>query len=146
MTRVDEIMNRQVVTLAPEMTLAQAVKVFTDIRVGGAPVVDESRRVLGMISELQLLDVVFDLEARDMPVSAYMVPNVECVLPGDSLSHVGQLFALYSFRRLPVVENDCLVGIVTRRDLMNYALTTGEKLAEPLFELIPDLAEVTWSP
>ena len=146
MTRVDEMMNRQVVTVTPEMTLAETVKVFTENRVGGAPVIDKDRRVVGMISELQLLDVVFDLEARDMPVSAYMAPNVQCVLPSDSLAHVGQMFALYSFRRLPVVEDDRLVGVVTRRDLMNYALASGQKLAEPLFELIPDLAEVTWSP
>ena len=143
---VADIMNRDVVTVSPEMTLAEAVRVFTKNRVGGAPVVDQDRRVIGMISELQLLDVVFDLEARDLPVSSYLAPNVQCVLPTDSLAHVGQLFALYSFRRLPVVENDRLVGIVTRRDLMNHALSTGERLAEPLFELIPDLAEVTWAP
>jgi CBS domain-containing protein len=146
MKRVADIMSREVVTIAPETTLAEAVRVFTKNRVGGAPVVDKDGRVLGMISELQLLDVVFDLEARDLPVASYLAPNVQSVLPSDSLAHVGQLFALYSFRRLPVVENDRLVGIVTRRDLMNYAITSGEKLSEPLFELIPDLAEVTWSP
>jgi len=146
MTRVEEIMNRRVVTVAPEMTLAAVVELFTENHVGGAPVVAADGRVIGMISELQLLDVVFDLDARETPVSAYMTPKVECLLPHDTLSHAAQMFALYSFRRLPVIDEGRLVGIVTRRDLMNYALGTGTKLAEPLFELIPDLAELTWSP
>jgi CBS domain-containing protein len=146
MTRVDEIMHRRVISVTPEMTLSAVVDMFTERHVGGAPVVDSQGQVVGMVSEVQLLDVVFDLEAREMPVSAYMTPNVECLRPDDSLTHVAQLFALYSYRRLPVVDDGVLVGVVTRRDLMNYALRTGKKLAEPLFELIPDLAEITWSP
>ena len=54
-----------------------------------------------------------------------------------------ELFALYSFRRLPVVEDGKLVGIVTRRDLMNHALRTNEVLTEPLLELIPSLAPLS---
>lgn len=143
MTRVDEIMNRRVVTVAPEMTLAAVVELFTENHIGGAPVVAADGRVIGMISELQLLDVVFDLDARKTPVSAYMSPKVECLLPQDTLSHAAQMFALYSFRRLPVIDEGRLVGIVTRRDLMNFALKTGTRLTEPLVEFIPELALVT---
>ena len=75
-----------------------------------------------MISELALIDVVFDPQVKDAPVSDYMNPEVHLVHPDDPLSRAAQLFALYSFRRLPVVENGKLVGIVTRRDLMNFAL------------------------
>ena len=96
-----------------------------------------------MISELQLLDVVFDAAAKDTAVSEYMTRDVVVASPSDPLSHAAKLFALYSFRRLPVVENDILVGMVTRRDLMNYALRSGELLTEPLIELMPELAQVT---
>jgi CBS domain-containing protein len=141
MTRVEEIMNRRVITVGPETTLAAAVDLFTENHVGGAPVVDARGNVVGMISELQLLDVVFDLEARELPVSEYMTTDIQSVEPEDALSQVALLFALYSFRRLPVIENGNLVGIVTRRDLMNHALRTGNRLTEPLVEMIPALGQ-----
>jgi CBS domain-containing protein len=99
--------------------------------------------VVGVISELALIDVVFDSDAKDSPVSEYMTPEVHTVHPDDPLSRPAQLFALYSFRRLPVVQDGKLVGIVTRRDLMNYALRANELLTDPLIELIPSLAPMT---
>jgi CBS domain-containing protein len=72
-----------------------------------------------------------------------MTPEVHTVHPDDPLARPAQLFALYSFRRLPVVEDGRLVGIVTRRDLMNYALRTNKLLTDPLIELIPSLAPMT---
>ncbi len=143
MTQIAEIMNRRVISVDPKLTLSSAVKLFTENHVGGAPVVDGQGHVLGMISELQLLDVVFDLKARDAPVSDYMTVNFQSVGPHDTLARAAQLFALFSFRRLPVVDAGRLVGIVTRRDLMNHALRTGERLTEPLVELIPDLELIT---
>lgn len=142
MSHVEQIMSRNVIALRPEATLADAVRLFTANHIGGAPVVDDENRVVGMVSELQLLDLVFDPSACTAPVSAYMAENVKSVSPRDSLAHAGQLFALFAFRRLPVVENDKLVGIITRRDLMNHTLNTGEQLAEPLWEFVPDLVEV----
>ncbi|MGD9636821.1 MAG: CBS domain-containing protein [Pirellulales bacterium] len=142
MSRVDQIMNRTVITVTPETKLAEAVRLFTQHHIGGAPVVDGEGRVVGMVSELQLLDLVFDPTACSAPVSAYMTENVKSVAPADSLAHAGQLFALFAFRRLPVIDDGKLVGIITRRDLMNHTLTTGEQLAEPLWDFVPDLVEV----
>lgn len=142
MSHVEQIMNRNVITVRPETTLADAVRLFTAHHIGGAPVVDAEQRVVGMVSELQLLDLVFDPTACSAHVSAYMSENVKSVSPKDSLAHAGQLFALFAFRRLPVIENGKLTGIITRRDLMNHTLSTGEQLAEPLWEFVPDLVEV----
>jgi tRNA nucleotidyltransferase (CCA-adding enzyme) len=143
MGKVRDIMNTRVVGIRPDATLAQAVAILTQQHIGGAPVVTAEGAVVGVISELALIDVVFDSDAKDAPVSEYMTPEVHTVHPDDPLSRPAQLFALYSFRRLPVVQDDKLVGIVTRRDLMNYALRENELLTDPLIELIPSLAPMT---
>ena len=140
MAVIRDIMTKNVFAVRPETTLAEAVSVLTDHHVGGAPVISESGELLGVISELALLDVVFEEDARRAPVSLYMEEQVESVTPDEPLTRAAQLFALYAFRRLPVVEGGKLVGIVSRRDLMNHALRTNELLTEPLVELIPTLA------
>jgi CBS domain-containing protein len=140
---VRDIMNTRVVGIRPDATLAEAVAMLTEHHIGGAPVVSAEGTVIGMISELAMIDVVFDSDAKDALVKDYMSPEVHTVHPDDPLSRPAQLFALYSFRRLPVVEDGKLLGIVTRRDLMNYALRSNELLTDPLIELIPSLAPMT---
>jgi CBS domain-containing protein len=132
-------MTPKVISIRPTATVSEAIEVLTRHHTGGLPVVEDGA-IVGMISELSLIDVVFEEAVKDEPVAKYMTAEVQVVHPDDPLSRAAQLFALYSFRRLPVVEAGQLVGIVTRRDLMNYALRTGEVLKEPLLDLIPSLA------
>jgi len=140
---VRDVMNPRVVGIDPNATLAEAVRILTELHIGGAPVVAADGSVVGIISELALIDVVFDPNARNALIREHMTPEVHVIHPDDPLSRPAQLFALYSFRRLPVVDDGKLVGMVTRRDLMNYALRTGELLTDPLIELIPSLAPMT---
>jgi CBS domain-containing protein len=143
MATIRDVMNDQTVTIRPEATVGEAIEILTRHHIGGAPVAAEDGSLVGILSELALIDVVFDPEMRYAPVSRYMTPEVQILHPDDRLSRAAQLFALYSFRRLPVVEDGKLVGVVTRRDLMNHALRTNELLADPLVELIPSLAPMS---
>lgn len=65
MTTLREIMTREVVTLEPEMTLREAVEIFRNHRISGAPVVS-GRQVVGVVSQTDLLD--FQTEAGGVPV------------------------------------------------------------------------------
>ncbi len=143
MTVIRDIMTGTEGGIRPETTLAEAVDYLTERHIGGAPVTLEDGQVVGDISELALIDVVFDEAAQRAPVSQYMTREVHVVGPNDSLARAAQMFALYAHRRLPVVKDGKLVGVVSRRDLMNYALRTNETLRDPLVELIPELAEVS---
>jgi CBS domain-containing protein len=136
-------MSQPAVAVRPETTLAEAVEVLTQHRIDGAPVVSPDGTLIGVVSEQDLIDVVFDSAARHAPVSQYMTPDVQCVQPGDPLSRAAKSFALHALRRLPVVEDGKLVGMVNCRDLMNHSLRSNELLTEPLLELIPELAQLT---
>jgi tRNA nucleotidyltransferase (CCA-adding enzyme) len=140
MTLIREVMTTPAAGIRAEATLAEAIRFLTDHHIGGAPVVSEDNVIVGIISELALIDVVFDEAARSAPVSQYMTKEVQIAHPDEPLSKAAKLFALYSFRRLPVVENGKLLGVISRRDLMNYALRMNKTLREPLLELIPELA------
>jgi CBS domain-containing protein len=135
-------MNRQVVGVGLETTLKEAIQFLIRHHIGGSPVVSDQGELVGMISELALIDVVFDETVWDAAVSQYMTAELHVVHPDEPLMRAAQLFALYSFRRLPVVEDGKLIGIITRRDLMNYSLRTGRVLGDPLVALIPSLAPI----
>ena len=133
-------MNPKVVAVRPDMTVADTIEFLTENHVGGAPVVNGLGELVGLISEIELIDVVFDEAVRNAPVSKFMTEAVQVVCPDEPLTRAAQLFALFSFRRLPVIERGKLIGIITRRDLMNYTLRSNQVLVDPLVELIPSLA------
>jgi CBS domain-containing protein len=135
-------MSTSIKAIRPEATVAEAINFLTQNHTGGAPVVNDKGELVGMISELSLIDVVFDPAVKDAPITDYMAKDVVSVSPTDALTRAAQLFTLYAFRRLPVVENGKLVGVFTRRDLMNHALHTNGLLTDPLFEIFPALATV----
>lgn len=140
MIEIRQVMNKNVATVSPDISVGETIELLTRHHIGGAPVVNASGELVGMISELALIDVVFDEAVKNAPVSKYMTRELQVVYADEALARAAQLFALYAFRRLPVIENGKLVGIISRRDLMNYSLRTGQVLGDPLIEMIPSLA------
>ena len=138
---IRDIMSKIVVSIRPDATLLDAVKVLTKHHLSGAPVVSATGEVVGFISEPNLMDVLFDQDSRSRKVSEYMSPEVQMVHVSDSIATAATMFAMYGFRRLPVVEDGRLIGVVTRRDLLAHSLVSNETFAEPLMELIPALAQ-----
>jgi CBS domain-containing protein len=145
MITVGQVMNRNVATIPANATVAEAINFLTQHHTGGAPVVDPNGKLIGVISELALIDVVFDPAVKERCVTRYMTEEVHAIGPDEPLSRAAQLFALYAFRRLPVVENGKIVGIFTRRDLMNHALQTSKLLTDPLLEIFPGLNAIDHS-
>jgi len=135
-------MNPQVVAVNPETTVEHTIDFLTEHHIGGSPVVDDNGRLV-MISELALIDVVFDESIKFAPISRFMTQELQVLDVNEPLTRAAQLFALYAFRRLPVVKEGKLVGILTRRDLMNFALRTNQQIADPLVEMIPSLAPIS---
>jgi tRNA nucleotidyltransferase (CCA-adding enzyme) len=141
MPTIRQVMRDCAVTVLPEQTLTDAVRVLCEHHLSGAPVVSSEGDILGYISESMLMDVLFDEDARSALVEDYMVTGVHVVHPDDSIASAASTFALYEVRRLPVVENGQLVGVLTRRDLLQYTLSGAEPFRDPIMELIPALGE-----
>jgi CBS domain-containing protein len=141
MRTIRDILNPCAVVLRPETTLIDAVELLSKHHLSGAPVVAESGDVVGFVSETDLMDVLFDVTARSLPVSACMSDGAYAVEPDDTVASAASIFALYGVRRLAVVENGVLVGVVTRRDLLRCALSSKETFNDPLVELIPAVGE-----
>ena len=133
---VSEIMSAEVVVLDVRQTVDQAIEKLVTNGFSAAPVVQDGVMV-GIVSELELFDVLFDTELRSVSVAEVMRTNVISIEESEALEQVAYLFALHKIRRLPVVRAGKPVGIVSRRDLLRFSLTYGRALHDSLAELMP---------
>ncbi len=119
---IREYMDTVVPTLSPDTQIIKAVDFLLRHRVTGAPVVDADGRLLGMITETDLLRLVTrGIQAQpptDQTVADFMTTDLVTVPPTADIYYVAGIFLNNKFRRLPVVERGRVVGAITRFDLL----------------------------
>jgi CBS domain-containing protein len=120
MYQVKDIMTDQVVTVQPETTIDNAISLILDNQVSGLPVVDAAGRLLGVITEIDIIDLVYEADIETSTVGEHMTRSVHSVDAEASLDDAAALFCSHSIRRVPVVQRGGLVGILSRRDLIRF--------------------------
>ena len=115
---VKDIMTEKVVTIGPAASVQKAIERLLDADISSLAVVDENRRMIGLINESALLAATFDERIRNDPVSLHMDRNFVHVLPTDPIENVIDVSILHRVRNVPVVENGRLLGLVSRRSVM----------------------------
>ncbi len=128
--RVRHVMNREPATIGPQATAAEAMRRITEGQLGGLSVVDPQNRLLGDISEYQLVRVICAPELSERQVESLMSRDLHVVNPSTLLSCAASLILQHNVRRIPVVEDGVLVGLVARGDLLRYALDNRQRLEE----------------
>lgn len=111
------IMTTDVVSVGPETDIANAADMMERHRVSGLPVVDHQQRVLGVITEYDLLQSITNLQMSGK-VADFMTTNVTVVDQDTPLIALASLFTTTRVRRVPVTCDGRLVGVVSRRDLI----------------------------
>ena len=135
MYQVRDVMDEDVLTISTNVTVEEAIRRLIDNHISGMPVVDEEDRLVGIVSELNLLETLYSPKVRDMLVRDVMTKGVLTVAPNTLLSDATGLMVVHRIRRLPVVNNSKIVGIVARRDLLRYTLEAGDELDAFLDEI-----------
>lgn len=114
----DHYMTREFVSIAPTATINEAIELLLDRKISGLPVVDEGGRLVGVITEFALLAMAYDQNVQHQSVEQHMTREVITVDAADPISRVADLCILHRVRRLPVLEEGRLVGLVSRRDVI----------------------------
>lgn len=119
--KVRAYMAANLVTLSPDMEILRAIHELVDKRISGAPVVDEHGNLVGVLSEQDCMRVALSAGYHEQyggRVAEYMSRSVRTVEADASILEVAQRFIDIPFRRYPVVENNRLVGQISRRDVL----------------------------
>jgi CBS domain-containing protein len=118
---IGELMTRDVVTVPPDASVRDALRAMIDRDIGSVIVVDADGRAAGIFTERDVTrHVITDAALLDEPVADLMSSPPITVAPGDQVVDVFELMNGKGIRRLPVVEDGRLVGIVTEGDLRRW--------------------------
>jgi CBS domain-containing protein len=120
MFQAQDAMTEKVIMASPDATIDQAIQLLLDHQISGAPVVDDNGCLVGIVSEYRLLEVAYDPALNDRRVRDIMTKTLITVAPSTWLPEVVTLFVMHRIRRLPVVQNGRLLGIIARRDVLRY--------------------------
>ena len=153
--QVNEIMTREVIFVAPEDSVEKCAQLLQKHGISGLPVVNEEGNVVGMVTEgdlikrasrikapnyLEILGGLIYLgspkkfvdelqQAMALEAGRLMTRDVITISPEDSVEKAATLMVNQSINRLPVVDkNGKLVGIVSRRDIMNCLYDQGRDM------------------
>lgn len=151
---VREIMTTPVVTVPRTATIKQAVRLLYEKDITAAPVVDENGRMVGIVSEMDLLRGEFGANPRAflrpeaLPtgrppalVEEVMTPRVGTVGEDADTMDLVELMITTGVKSVPVMRDGELVGIVSRRDLMGLLACGDERIREDVLAALRDCAE-----
>lgn len=121
-TTAKDIMSTKLIVAKEGMNIEDAVKLLVNNKITGLPVVDGDGRMVGILSEYDIIAKVGKEKIIESDMFKKMVPftkKVESVGEGTSLQDILDRFINLKCRRLPVLDKDNrLVGIISRRDVM----------------------------
>ncbi|OYU88922.1 MAG: hypothetical protein CFE29_15320 [Bradyrhizobiaceae bacterium PARB1] len=139
--KAHEIMTRNVVTIAPDASIHDAAQMMIDHHVSGLPVVDGEGKLIGIVTERDFLrrqelgteikrprwleflrgpgrQAVDFVREAGRKVHEIMTPNVYSVIPDAELADIVEIMERHRIKRVPVVQGDHLVGIVSRHNFV----------------------------
>jgi CBS domain-containing protein len=118
---VADVMTKDVLAVEGDVRLNRAAARMV-ARTVGAVVILEHDRLVGILTERDIMKAVASERVNEGRVDEWMTRHPEVVSPDDSTDHAAALMIHGGFRHLPVVEGNRVVGIVSIRDLMRVAL------------------------
>ncbi|MFA7356847.1 MAG: CBS domain-containing protein, partial [Methanothrix sp.] len=139
---IKEIMSSGLISITEKSSVEDALKLMYEKNVGGLPVVDEDNRIKALITEHDFAKLVAGLNTG-IEVEEFMSPNVITAKGQMSIEKTTRMMVQQGgFRKLPVVQDSILIGMVTASDIMRY-LGSGEAFGKVV---TGDIGEVMSQP
>ena len=130
--KVKECMCSEVACVKPDTKINEVAKLMLNKHVGCIPVCDEKNKVVGLVTDRDLIlrSLACEKDSKQTPVSEIMTTKVFNVAPDTEVSEAEKIMCECQVRRLPVIENDMLIGIITVGDLANNKNISSEEVSE----------------
>ena len=131
MFRAKDIMTQATICARPEMPIYDAVRLLARRRMTGMPVVDDELKLVGVLSEKDVLRVLYATEESvEQTVSDYMNVGAVSLDVNDTLIDLCDCLTENIFRRVFITDEGKLAGVVSRSDVINAILQLKHQAAE----------------
>jgi CBS domain-containing protein len=169
-----DLMVSPVVTVKPDTTVRDVAKLFVERQISAVPVVDEQGKIIGIVTEGDLIHraeigterkrswwmlllaednaLAADyIKAHARTVADVMTRNVVTAASEAPLSEIATLLEKHRIKRVPIIRDGALVGIVSRANLVQAIASSGDKMAMPLSDaairdkLLTHLSGQSWA-
>ena len=125
---VRETMTADLFVVKADTPVTEAARLLIDHRITGLPVVDDQNRIVGIVTEMDLMRTLGEPHRVWRSVGELMTPNPITIAASDPLHVAFDCLMTHSFRRVLVEEDGKLVGLISRTDLLPAIL---DHLANP---------------
>ena len=115
-------MTTDVVTVKKQIHVMEAVEILLAHNVTGFPVVNDDGTIAGIISEKDMLGLISDSENASATVEDFLTKDIVSFDVKDDLIEICECLINNHFRRVPIVKDGKLVGVVSRKNLIKYIL------------------------
>jgi CBS domain-containing protein len=122
MFKASKVMTRDVVTVREETPIMDAVRLLADKGITGLPVVDGENRLVGMVSEKDMLRLLYDADLGEKSVGEVMTRKVVGFGEDTEVVDICECLIQNTFRRVPILRDGKLVGLISRGDLIRFIL------------------------
>ncbi|MEM7821817.1 MAG: CBS domain-containing protein [Candidatus Aenigmatarchaeota archaeon] len=129
---VRDVMNKNVVVSEPGITVKEAARIMSQFHIGSL-IILKNKKIVGIITERDILiSVAQGKEAELTTVEEVMTKNVITIAPDKTVEDAVNLMIEHRIKKLPVVDGNKLVGIITASDIV----VVEPKLIEGIANLI----------
>ena len=126
--------GHQVTTIEPTATVADIAAMLTELRIGSVLVTDRANRLLGIVSERDIMRSIAANGARTLEMSAgqVMTPTPQVVHPETTVVEAMTIMTIGRSRHLPVIDHEVLVGLISIGDVVMARLMDQESEVDSL--------------
>lgn len=128
---VHDAMTSNVLTVDPKTSVRDAAILMRKFKIGSL-IIKSNAEPEGLVTESDIINKVVskDIKASEIAISQIMTKNLIIILPGSDLNQAARIMAKKNIRRLPVVSDGVLVGIITSTDVLMVSPELTEILVE----------------
>ena len=126
---VEDIMSKDLVTVSAKTTIEEAVKKMESAKVGSV-IVLENNKLLGIITDRDFaINIAAHSHPLDTPVQKIIPEATYTIGPKDTIWQAADLMHIRNIRKIPVLDKNDVVGIITTTDLVNnFSMATQDAM------------------